>query len=314
MLDTIIYYVQHNGFQKDTIPILFTNKSFYNNHYLWHKIVNLKHTLTPLMCASYNINYDRVKFLLDSGAYVNTLDSSKQPALLYTLTAFKQLPDNCTKCPNCNHKRNEIIKIINELCECNQNLNILTITLDNMVMFAIKLNFIEAIEIFCKYDFDINHKNINGKTAMSIAIANISPLICYYLWKKGADINTVDSKKHTFLMTMVYEYNESITYEMIEEVLQNNPDMNALDSNNCNALAYACSSNNLPTKIVELLVKYGVDVHVTLYWAIDKNKIDYINILCKSKHKIFYDDLIKYAKKSKNKVIEKLLIKNLNKL
>ena len=115
-------------------------------------------------------------------------------------------------------------------------------------------------------------------------------------------------------MTLVYEYNELITYEMIEEVLQNNPDMNALDSNNCNALAYACSSNNLPTKIVELLVKYGVDVHVTLYWAIDKNKIDYINILCKSKHKIFYDDLIKYAKKSKNKEIEKLLIKKLNKL
>ena len=310
MLDLIIYNLQLNGFYKDTIPILFTNKSFYNNHTLWSMIVNNRRNVTPLMCAAYNINYDRIKFLLDSGANPNMIDNSNQSALLYTLTQIKEIPKKCSHCESCNLKITNIIKIITELCKYNANLNIYTELNDNIVMIATRLCFTEAVKIFCDYDFDINHKNINGKTAMSLAIENNCPIISYYLWKKGGDINSIDDKKHTFLMTLASNYNNSVTTDMIEDVLKNKPDINALDNDHADALLHACMGSSL--MIVELLMKYRADVHNALVYFIFKNNVEYINILCTSNHVINYNAIIKYARQLKYKDIEKLLIKKSN--
>jgi ankyrin repeat protein len=310
MLETIIYYVQSNSFHKDTIPILFTNKSFYNNHALWSMIINNRRNITPLMCAAFNINYIRIKFLLDSGANPNMVDSSNQSALLYTLTKIKSIPNKCTDCESCNLKITNIIKIITELCKHNANLNIYTESNDNIVMIATRLCFTEAVKIFCNYNFNINHKNIDGKTAMSLAIENNCPIISYYLWKKGGNINSIDDKKHTFLMSLSSNYNKSVTSDMIEEVLKNKPNINALDHDNADALLHACMSSSI--QIMEILIKYGANIGNALMYAIFKNNIDYINILCTSKHAINYDIMIKYAKKLKYVEIEKLLIKKSN--
>lgn len=269
-------------------------------------IVNNNRHITPLMCAAFNINYDRIKFLLDCGANPNIIDSSNQSALLYVLTRIKEIPEKCSNCKACNIKINNISNIIIELCEHKQNLNILARYNENSIMIAVRLGFIEAVRIFCDYNFDINHKNIDGKTAMSLAIENNYPLICYYLWKKGADIDTTDKKNRTFLMSLVSN-NISITNEIIEEVLQHKPNINIRDDNKADALLYAFVNFSIDT--VKLLLKYGADVNYGMIYAIYKSNVDYIDILSSCEQTINYDRLIKYAKQLKNKDIEKLLIK-----
>lgn len=309
MVESAVYYTQRNGFLYDTIPILFTNKHYYNNHTLWSMIVNNTRNLTPLMCAAFNINYDRITFLLNIGANVNIVDSSNQSSLLYAITKIKEIPKDCSKCDTCTTKMITIIKIIKKLCQYNPNLNILTSGLDNIVMIAIKLGFTEAVNIFCNYNFNINQVNDEGKTAMSIAIEHNYPIISYLLWKKGADINSIDDKKHTFLMTMVYNYDSSVTYEMVEDVLKHKPNINAQDVNNATALSYACVEASL--KVMDLLIKYGADVNQSLVSMIHLNKIDYINILCAPQNIVKYDFMINFAKKLKNKEIEILLLQKL---
>lgn len=298
MLDTIVYYTQSNGFQEDTIPALFINKSFYNNPFLWNKIINKKRNLTPLMNATFINKASRVKFLLEAGANVNLSDSNRQNALLYAFCGnTKHSPH---KCKDCN------LKIIESLCEKNINLNHLDIDNENPIMSAIKLGYTDAIKIFCKYNFDINHKNLDGKTAMILAIENNQPEICYYLWKKGADINTVDDKKHTFLMTLVY--NNSSTYEMIEDVLKNYNLINAIDDNGNTAIMYAHKYTSID--IVKLLIKYNADVCYSLVNAIFNNNTKIVEELCDLTNILDYPKLIAFAKKHKSYESEKILLKN----
>jgi ankyrin repeat protein len=297
MLESIVYYTQLNGFQEDTIPALFTNKSFYNNPFLWNKIINNKRNLTPLMNACFINKASRVKFLLDAGANVNLSDSNRQTALLYAYCGkTKHSPH---KCEDCN------LKIIESLCKNNINLNHLDIDGENAIMSAIKLGYTNAIKIFCNYNFDINYTNPEGKTAMILAIENNHPKMCYYLWKKGADINTVDEKKHTFLMTLVY--NDSSTYEMIEDVLKHYNLINAIDDNGNSALMYAHKYTSID--IVKLLIKYNADVSYSLVNAIFNSNIKIVNELCSLTTNLDYTRLITFAKKYKSRESIKILLK-----
>jgi ankyrin repeat protein len=298
MLESIVYYTQCNGFQEDVIPILFTNKSFYNNPFLWNKIINNRRRLTPLMNASFINKLTRVNFLLNAGANVNISDGSNQTALLYAFCGRTKYSPH--KCKDCN------INIIKGLCNNNINLNILDKDGENPIMNAIQLGYPEAVKIFCNYNFDINHKNSHGKTAMVLAIENNQPEICYYLWKKGADINTVDDKKHTFLMTLVY--NDRSTYEMIEDVLQHYNLINAIDDNGNSALMYA--HKNTSIDIVKLLIKYNADVCYSLVNAIYNNNTKIVDELCNLTNILDYPKLIAFAKKYKSYESEKILLKN----
>jgi ankyrin repeat protein len=298
MLESIVYYTQVNGFQKDIIPILFTNKSFYNNPFLWNKIINNKRNLTPLMNASFINKASRVKFLLDAGANVNLIDNSHQTALLYAFCGkTKHSPHNCEDCN---------LKIIESLCKNNMNLNHLDIDGENVIMNAIKLGYTNAIKIFCKYDFDINYKNSEGKTVMELAIENNRPEMCYHLWKKGADINSVDHKNHTFLMTLVY--NDSSTYEMIEDVLKHKPYVNAIDNNGNTALMYAHLNTSID--IVKLLIKYNADVSYSIVNAIFNNNNKVVKELCELTNKLDYPKLIAFARRYQCYESEKILLKN----
>ena len=164
MLDSIICIVQSNGFSEDTIPILFTNKSFYNNHDLWSMIINNKRNFTPLMNATFNNSFERVKFLVDAFANVNMVDASNQCALLYSFCKMKdkfKMYEKCKeKCTECYQNIEDNLKILELLCEHKADLNILTQDLDNPVFLAVRLNYAPAIKLFCKYNFDINHINI----------------------------------------------------------------------------------------------------------------------------------------------------------
>jgi len=313
MLDSIICIVQSNGFSEDTIPILFTNKSFYNNHDLWSMIINNKRNFTPLMNATFNNSFERVKFLVDAFANVNMVDASNQCALLYSFCKMKdkfKMYEKCKeKCTECYQNIEDNLKILELLCEHKADLNILTQDLDNPVFLAVRLNYAPAIKLFCKYNFDINHINKENDTVMSLAIKINSPIICYYLWKKGANINSVDFKKHSFLITMIYNYKNPISYEIIEEVLQHNPNINAYDCNNANAMIYACMTSS--PELVELLIKYGSDVNYALMAGICNNNMDHVKLLCCKNANIDYNRMIAQAKKLKFNDIHKFLLQKM---
>jgi ankyrin repeat protein len=214
-------------------------------------------------------------------------------------------------CENCN------LKIIEELCKNNINLNYRTS--ETPIFYAISMNYTKAIEILCKYDFDINHINKDNYTALSLAINYNNAEMCYHLWKKGADINSIDNKYHTFLMTAVYN---NMDYKIIEEILNAKPLIDARDIYGCTALVYAIRYSNL--EIVKLLISHKASIDSVnllgescLMYAIAKNDIEIINLLCDNKVNINYRnngiDAIKYANKLKYDNIVKLLKKRLNK-
>lgn len=282
MLENIIYTLLTNGFHKDTLPILFTTKNLYYNTVLWNKIVNIpfkikKNYNTLLIHFTVANNYSRVKFLIESGANVNFKDKYNYIALNYAVGNIEEGQHNCSTCRN---------NIIEALC---QNSNI-----DNtMVVFeALLFNNIEALTILCKYDFNINAKNLLGKTALALAIELGQPECCYELWKKGADINNTDAFGHTLLMTAV---SMGLEYKYVEEIIKFIPDkINVKDNEGFSALSYAIKTND--KDIFKLLIKSGADINAInnknlsiLMLTIMNNNIDLVKILCDNKVNIRYE-------------------------
>ena len=307
-LETIIYSLFSTGYQDDILPILLTNKSVYNSHFLWSIIINksiTKFKSTLLMNSAIENNYNRVKFILECNPNINLTDNDKNNALIY---AFSGLDNTNNKCEDCN------LNIIEALCKNNINLDQTCDKLETPIFYAIRKDYDKAVEILCNYNFNINHKNKDNKTAMSLAIELNNVNMCYYLWKKGANINTIDNKYHTFLMTAVYN---ELDYEKIEEIIKHKPLINALDINGCSALNYAIKKKNI--KLIKLLINNKADVNSVntigescLMYAVAENNIEIINILCDNKVNINYisnlkESAIKYAKKFNYNDIEKLL-------
>jgi ankyrin repeat protein len=306
-LESIIYSMLSTGFQKDVKSILLTNKSFYNNPFLWNKIINkpIQNNTTLLMSYAINNKYDRFKFLLDCGADINMVDNNNYNVLIYALCGNDK--NTIHKCESCN------LKIIEDILNSRQEIK----NIEKSIYFAIQMKYIEAIKLICNYDFNINYNYEKYGTPMIFAIDRNNAEICYELWKKGADINSVDSKYHTFLMTAIYN---NMNYEIIEEILKKKPNINALDIHGCSALNYAIFNENI--KIIKLLIAYKADINSInirgescLMYAIIKKNVEIINILCDNKVNINYRNLgldaIKYANKLQYYDIEKLLKKHL---
>jgi ankyrin repeat protein len=305
--ESIIYSLLSTDFYKDVIPILLTNKSLYYNPILWNKIINkpIQNKTTLLMSYAINNKYERFKFLLDCGADINMVDSNNYNVLIYALCGNDK--NTIHKCESCN------LKIIEDILNSRQEIK----HIEKSIYHAIQMKYIEAIKLICNYDFNINYNYEKYGTPMTFAIDRNNAEICYELWKKGADINSVDGKYHTFLMTAIYN---NMNYEIIEEILKNKPNINALDIHGCSALHYAIHSENI--NVVKLLIAYRADVNSInirgdscLMYAVFKKNVEIINILCDNKVNINYRnkgiDAIKYANILKYEDIEKLLKKRL---
>jgi ankyrin repeat protein len=276
-LETIINTILYTDFQKDVRPILLTNKSFYNNSILWNRVVNkikTKNNTTLLMEYALNNKYDRFKFLLDSGANIHMVDINNHNVMFYALSGNGD--ETTHRCEACN------LSIIKELCENNFNLNNFDENLETPIFHAIRKFHNKAIKLFCNYDFDIRHKNIDNKSAMSLAIEYFNAKICYDLWKKGGDINSIDNKSRTFLMVAIAHHS---SYEIIEEIVKNQNSINIRDVKGCNALKYAILAENI--NVIKLLLSNKADVNSVdnkgiscLMSAIYEKNVEIINILC----------------------------------
>lgn len=320
MLDDVIYTILSTGYQKDVIPILLTNHTYYNNHILWSKIANKRFAKNHTLLMIYTIfnNYERVKFLLNAGANVNLFDINNITAISYAVLALENNKIS-HKCKNCN------IKIVKEICKKNVNLNIYNTNLENAFYLAAKTRKKEILDFLIDYEFtkkeskyDINHKNIENKTLMSVSIEFSMFDLSYELWQQGADINSTDHKNRTFLMAAII-VNEPL--DVIKELLDGSADVNIIDDFSSSALTYAIVKKS-SDDIIKLLIQYGANINFIdkynipiLGYLINHNSYPIIKYLYDNKYKIDkkYRSLnMNLAKKIGNKLIEKLIVKMLN--
>jgi len=309
MLENVIEILLSSDFYRDIIPILFINQEFYNNPYLWNKIVNRTYykSKTLLMMYAINNNLPRSRFLIEAGTNLDLVDSENRSAMIYALAGnAENAPHQCKQCN---------LAIIEEMCKKQMNLDIIDNDKETAVFYAIRMKHIDALNILCKYNFNVNYKNKDGITALNLAIKLNLFQPAYNLYKKGADINTTDDQFHNLLMAAISAGNHS--YEIIEELLKNNINVNQSDHYNCTPLMYAITLK--PIEIIELLLSYGADVNMvntryqsSLMYAVVKNSIEIIDLLCK--YNITSDNYlnsIKCANHLKNYELESYLKKKL---
>lgn len=312
MLENIIEILLSSDFCRDTMPILLINQAFYNNPYLWNKIVNKTHykNKTLLMMYAINNNLPRTKLLLAAGANTNMVDSENRTAMIYALAGDADTAPH--KCRQCN------LKIIEEICKRHINLDIVDSEHETAIFYAIRMKYVDALKILCRYKFNINYKNARNQTAMILTIRENNFEMGYELWKAGADINTLDYDNHNFLMVAINNMN--VSNEQIKEILEGGADVNVSDRNGCTPLMYAITLRTVEE--VKLLLSYNADVNSTnakyqspLMYAVVKNNIEIINLICEKKvNSINFTNSIDCATFLKNHEIANLLKKKLRKI
>jgi len=139
---------------------------------------------------------------------------------------------------------------------------------------------LEAIlDILIEKGSNINYVDNSGKTSLIYAIENHSFSIVKQLIENGANLNqhlTKDNDKSVLMYaiensnttnTNINNYNSGSSSsqstkknDIIEYLIENNVDLDAIDKDGNTALVYALKYNNL--KISNMLIDYGTDVNI----------------------------------------------------
>ncbi len=108
-----------------------------------------------------------------------------------------------------------------------------------------KVNFL--LEIKDQINLDINYKNHNGSTALSIALSNGYTEIVKLLLEKGVNTNIKDKRGYTpLLLASNYGFTE-----IVKLLLEKGDDVNIRDEEGNTALSFALKNGY--TEIAELL-------------------------------------------------------------
>lgn len=100
----------------------------------------------------------------------------------------------------------------------------------------------------------VNSVSEQGFSPILLAVYYENESVAKYLIKAGAEVNT-DSPYGTPLMASVVKGNQSL----VELILKQNPDVNAVDQNGVNAIIYAVMFEQ--TKIIKKLLETNVDLN-----------------------------------------------------
>ena len=180
---------------------------------------------------------------------------------------------------------------------------------DNILIYAVKQLDIDTIKRILNdddSDIDIDHQNVNGKTALMCATEvyggdekqheEILTLLLSY----GADVNILNEKNETILdlySDWVYgdEFSEDymkiidkIVNNLDKEMIDNRPDYTADDSGNT-PLMKACNTGSIT--LINYLLKKGANINI-------KNNKGYtaLELIPRTEIKKVIDELIDYHK------------------
>ena len=211
---------------------------------------------TPLMDAAENGQLDVVKYLVDNGANVNTIDKAYRTPLM--LAAEKGHLD--------------VVKYLVDKGAMNA---------QNCAELAAKNGYLDVVEFLVTKGTDVNARGRNGTMPLMKA-AGLGQLdVVKYLVDKGADVNAKGEDGWTPLMMAMSDGNLDIVKVLVEK----GADVNAKYENGLTVLMYAAAAGKLD--MVKFLVDKGADVNAMInagWWtplryAADKGHLNVVEFL-----------------------------------
>ena len=136
----------------------------------------------------------------------------------------------------------------------------------------------QAIQALIDKGANVNAKNDNEDTVLSIAAYQNSPQVIEVLAKNGANINSTGFSGITPLMLAAKDNKNP---NIIEALIKAGANVNQKSGSDMTALDYAAYGNQNP-KILETLIKHGATIDEnTLNWARENENIDVLIFLKK---------------------------------
>jgi ankyrin repeat protein len=193
---------------------------------------------TPLSTALRFEMYEICKLLLSKGANINCIGINGNTPLMKAafdgnIKTLKFILSNSGDVTMVNHNN------------------------ENALLIACKRNLNDAAAILMEYNADINCVDSFGRSALMHACLISKPSLVRFLLEKGADTNIKDKRLFTALMYACQsKYSQSI--EIVQCVIVTDGiDVNAVDRDYNNALAFACMNQNL--SVANILLRAGAD-------------------------------------------------------
>ena len=158
---------------------------------------------------------------------------------------------------NCDSNKQYLISdnsqsAINPLTKSHEDLNTSNNNLKTNNLFsAVEYNDLEKVSELLKQDKSkINDLNEEGLSLLHIAVIKANIKMINLLLKFGADSNILSEKKKQTPLHLAYLNQNSMTEEIIKELIKNKANENICDSKNKKPIDYMCSSykKNKPKK------------------------------------------------------------------
>ena len=180
---------------------------------------------------------------LEINHYKSSFDNSSSP---YSKNKSNQIQDNTKE--NCDSNRQYLISdnsqsAINPLTKSGEDLTTSNNLKPNNLFSAVECNDLEKVsEILSLDNSKINDLNEEGLSLLHIAVIKANTKMINLLFKFGADSNILSDKKKQTPLHLAYLNQNSMTEEIIKELIKNNAKENILDSKNKKPSDYMCSS------------------------------------------------------------------------
>lgn len=196
-----------------------------------------------LIQACNDVNYDKVKLLIENGIDVNYIE--------------EHLSDNALiiTCRNFNNQNN--IKIAKLLIKNKINMLHENKFGVNSLICATYNNNSEMIELLIKNNINISYQNVHGKNAFMIACEFGHIKMVELFIKNNIDINCCNPKNN---MTGFLYACENCRHEVVDLLIKHKPDINIEQQNINGDTGIILASRYSNIKLIKILVKYGANI------------------------------------------------------
>ncbi|XP_074657107.1 uncharacterized protein LOC141910276 [Tubulanus polymorphus] len=242
---------------------------------------------TSLMVACYKKDLDLMKFLVED-LYVDmhVRDERGMDAILHAVQAsnlvmVKYLLAYGAACAPDNSGRTAVM-IAAQLCDCdilehlvrfvfrrNQCVNDCDAKHQTALIYAVKHDRDEAVEVLAQNGAEINQSDDAGVTPLLIAVRRRNVKTASALIKNGADANAIDTRGRNALHYCFEKENHSLG--LIKLLLEEGADVNAADETGTTPLMLAVKFDNL--RPIRLMIESGASLTATDFQ--EKTVIDY---------------------------------------
>lgn len=215
---------------------------------------------TTLIVASREGHIDMVRFLLENGLDINEKNNHGNNALMiansndHTNIAYLLLNSMTSEAREefANQNKNNLVLFNSFKASLQENAT----ELKNKLLEASKTGELSEVITLLKCGAYIDATDENKKTPLMWACQNEHPDIVAYLLENKADTELKDKKGTTAIMFAAQRNRSTI---ILEALINNDADINAIDNHGDNALLHTCKNCNTIT--AKWLINNGTDIN-----------------------------------------------------